>query len=131
MKNETKKIKVIKKSEIGRIKKPIVKKRDSADFTTKRTVATITAWIDELQQRRSEEAKSAIEQLNRPQPITRRQERRADQASLVSNDFNNTSNDFGSERSGKPSIDNLERKAVFKHGFFVFHFSDCHIPGTF
>ena len=68
MKNETKKIKVIKKSEIGRIKKPIVKKRDSADFTTKRTVATITAWIDELQQRRSEEAKSAIEQLNRPQP---------------------------------------------------------------
>lgn len=66
MKNNTK-IKVIKKKDIGKTNKPIAIKRDSGESTSNKIVATISVWIEESNQKRFENAKSAMEGLNRPQ----------------------------------------------------------------
>jgi len=69
MKNDTK-IKVIKKNKIGKIKKPVVLKKDSRELTTRKIAAIVAVWIEEQKQTRFEDAKSAIESLNNSKPQT-------------------------------------------------------------
>lgn len=67
--NSKSKIKVIKKAEAVPAKKPAIATAENPKTQVRRMVGNVTAWVSELQQRKSEEAKVAFEQLfgSRPQ----------------------------------------------------------------
>jgi len=65
---KVKKIKVIKKNDIGVTTKPIVEKKNSEELTTRIMVSTVSKWVDELQERRFTEAKATVDRLNKRQP---------------------------------------------------------------
>lgn len=65
MKNkETKKarIKVIKKGEVRQVEKPTVSKEDEKESTRREIVSTVSDWVNELRDRRTDSA-LAIDQL--------------------------------------------------------------------
>ena len=68
--NSKSKIKVIKKAEAAvPAKKPAIATAENPKTQVRQMVGNVTAWVSELQQRKSEEAKVAFEQLfgSRPQ----------------------------------------------------------------
>lgn len=64
------KIKVIKKSDITNVEKPIVKKKEATQATARDMVSNVTNWVNDFQQRRREETKQAIEKFFSQQPQT-------------------------------------------------------------
>lgn len=64
------KIKVIKKSDITIVEKPVEKKEETAKASAREMVSNVTNWVNDFQQRRREETKQAIEKFFSQQPQT-------------------------------------------------------------
>lgn len=65
-----KKIKVIKKNEVGTVKAPVKVKKTAKQAAAREMVSTVSAWVSEFQNRKREETKQAFEKFFTNQPQT-------------------------------------------------------------
>jgi hypothetical protein len=64
------KIKVIKKSELKNIEIPVQVDKKTAQVAAREMVSTVSNWVNDFKQRRSDETKQALEKLFSTQPKT-------------------------------------------------------------
>lgn len=64
------KIKVIKKSELNAAEPAIVKEEKPTPTPAREIVSTVSNWVSDFRERKSEETKKAFEQLFAAQPKT-------------------------------------------------------------
>jgi hypothetical protein len=57
------KIKVIKKSDLKSVEKPVKVEKTTPQASAREMVSTVTNWVSDFQQRRREETKQAIEKF--------------------------------------------------------------------
>ncbi len=70
---EKAKIKVIKKSELKAVGKPIkqvIIQKNSKKVAAREMVSTVTTWVSDFQQRKRDETRQAFEKFFSPQPQT-------------------------------------------------------------
>ncbi|HEY0426204.1 MAG TPA: hypothetical protein VGC76_00230 [Pyrinomonadaceae bacterium] len=62
------KIKVIKKSELTSVEKPVENEKVNQQASARDMVSTVTNWVSDFQQRRRDETKQAFEKFFSQQP---------------------------------------------------------------
>lgn len=68
---KTKKIRIIKKRDLSSQKRVAEKKEDKVTDSAKQIVSNVSTWVNDLQQRKREETKKALETIfsNGPQNV--------------------------------------------------------------
>ncbi|MEZ5426195.1 MAG: hypothetical protein R2747_08025 [Pyrinomonadaceae bacterium] len=64
------KIKIIKKSEVKKVKNPVKVKKNSKQAAAREMVSTVSNWVSDFQNRKREETKKALETFFSKQPQT-------------------------------------------------------------